>query len=48
MVSTLPNPHECLMLMRYRLTFVATTVLAALHIRSTPRNDAAPPNMAGV
>ncbi|KAF1846452.1 uncharacterized protein K460DRAFT_367233 [Cucurbitaria berberidis CBS 394.84] len=31
------------------LTFVATTVLAALHIRSTPRNDNAPaPNMAGV
>ena len=32
-----------------RLAFVATTVLAALHIRSSPRNDTAPaPNMAGV
>ncbi|CAO2655015.1 Nn.00g117480.m01.CDS01 [Neocucurbitaria sp. VM-36] len=31
------------------LTFVATTVLAALHIRNTPRNDTAPPpDMAGV
>ncbi|KAH8640369.1 hypothetical protein IG631_03310 [Alternaria alternata] len=31
------------------LAFVATTVLAALHIRSSPRNDTAPaPNMAGV
>ncbi|KAF2829065.1 hypothetical protein CC86DRAFT_345520 [Ophiobolus disseminans] len=31
------------------LTFVATTVLAALHIRRTPRNDTAPPpDMAGV
>jgi len=29
------------------LTFVATTVLAALHIRGTPRNDTSPPpNMA--
>jgi hypothetical protein len=32
-----------------RLAFVATTVLAALHIRSSPRNDTAPaPNMAAV
>ncbi|KAH7069178.1 marvel domain-containing protein [Paraphoma chrysanthemicola] len=31
------------------LTFVATTVLAALHIRRTPRNDnSPPPDMAGV
>jgi hypothetical protein len=31
------------------LAFVATTVLAALHIRNSPRNDTAPaPNMAGV
>jgi len=31
------------------LTFVATTVLAALHIRRTPRGDTAPPpDMAGV
>ncbi|KAI4618972.1 hypothetical protein J4E83_005923 [Alternaria metachromatica] len=31
------------------VTFVASTVLAALHIRSSPRNDTAPaPNMAGV
>lgn len=31
------------------LTFVATTVLSALHIRRTPRNDTAPPpDMAGV
>ena len=33
----------------YRLTFVATTVLAALHIRRTPRGDtSAPPEMQGV
>jgi len=32
-----------------RLAFVATTLLAALHIRSSPKNDTAPaPNMAGV
>ena len=31
------------------LAFVATTILAALHIRRTPRNDTAPPpDMAGV
>ena len=31
------------------LSFVVTTVLAAMHIRSSPRNDtAAAPNMAGV
>eukprot|EP00914_Ancora_sagittata_P030889 GHVO01062332.1.p1 GENE.GHVO01062332.1~~GHVO01062332.1.p1 ORF type:complete len:177 (+),score=6.21 GHVO01062332.1:54-533(+) len=31
------------------LTFVATTALAALHIRRTPKNDTAPPpDMAGV
>jgi len=31
------------------LTFVATTVLSALHIRSSSRNDTSPPpNMAGV
>ncbi|KAJ4368423.1 hypothetical protein N0V83_006780 [Neocucurbitaria cava] len=31
------------------LTFLATTVLAALHIRRTPRGDTAPPpDMAGV
>jgi hypothetical protein len=32
-----------------RLTFVATTVLAALHIRSAPRGETGPPrDMAGV
>ncbi|KAH7395356.1 marvel domain-containing protein [Phaeosphaeria sp. MPI-PUGE-AT-0046c] len=31
------------------LTFLATTILSALHIRSSSRNDTAPPpNMAGV
>ncbi|KNG48899.1 membrane protein [Stemphylium lycopersici] len=30
------------------VTFLFTTVLAALHIRGSPKNDPAPPNMAGV
>jgi hypothetical protein len=32
-----------------RLTFVATTLLSALHIRNSSRNDTSPPrDMAGV
>jgi hypothetical protein len=38
-----------LLLTYIRLTFVATTVLSALHIRGSSRSDTAPPpNMAGV
>jgi hypothetical protein len=37
------------MLMVCRLTFVATTALAAMHARATPRGNTAPPaNMAAV